>query len=102
MRVLGQLCEPVACERQPAAVQAVNPQAAVADVRQHAGSLEYLQVTRRRRPRVLEHRRDIAGCHRAALEVERHDDASPDGMCERREERLVRVGHREIFSVETK
>jgi len=92
------LCEPVACERKPAPVQAVDPHAAVADVSHHARSLEYLQVTRRRRPRVFEHRRDVAGRHGAALEVERHHDAAADGMRERCEERLVRVGHRRYLA----
>ena len=83
--------EPVACEREPPAIEGVDPSSPLPRLPHEARPLQHVQVPGRRRPCVREHRGDVAGGHRAALEVQRHHDAPADGMRQGGEQRFVRV-----------
>ena len=69
----------------------VAPHPTLPLVPEKLGRLEDLQVPCRRRPGLLEHTGDLAGGHRAALEVHREQDATTHGVGERREHCLVGI-----------
>jgi hypothetical protein len=60
-------------------------------VLQQPGAFEDLQVSRRRRPGLLEHLGNLTGRHRPAVEINRDQDLPADRVRQRREHCLVRV-----------
>src|SRR5262245_28170926 len=60
-------------------------------MREQAGRLQNLQVPRGRLPGMLEHARDLARRHLAAVEVQCDQDAAPGRVCQGGEDLFVRV-----------
>ena len=91
VRIFGEPRQPLLGQRKTFAVDAIEASAPLPLVVDHAGLFQHAQVSGRRRPGLLEHRRDLSGRHRAALEVERREDPPPRWMGKSDEESFIGV-----------
>src|SRR4051794_40574709 len=91
------MCEPVGDELEALALEVIDAQAALRFVRQQPGPLEHLQMPGSGLPGMREHRRDLPGGHRSAVEVDREEDSPSRRMRQRREHQLVGIQPRLRF-----
>src|SRR6185436_3611327 len=83
--------EPVLHQLQPLSLDSIHPHPPLLLHAEQTRRLEHLQMPGRRLPRVREHRRDLPGGHRPAVEIDRQQDLPPRRMRERGENGLVGV-----------
>jgi hypothetical protein len=83
--------QPVAHKRQALSLKAINTHPALPLVLEEAGGFKNLKVPRRRLPCMRKDRRDFAGGHCAAVEIDRQQHAAPSWVGQRTEYRLIRV-----------
>ena len=74
------MSQPVPDQFQPLALDAVDAHPALPFVIEQPCLLKDPEVPRGRLPSVIEDRRDLSGCHRTPIEIDRHQYASSGGM----------------------
>jgi hypothetical protein len=83
--------QPIAHQRQSLSLDAIDTHPALPLVCEQPCSLKNLKVPGRGLPCMFKHRRDLSGTHRASIEVDREQHATPGRVGQRPEYILIRV-----------
>jgi len=83
--------QPITHQRQSLSLDAVDAHPALPLVREQTSGLENLKVAGRGLPGVRKHGRDLSGRHRAPIEIDRQQNATPSWVGQRPKHCLIRV-----------
>jgi hypothetical protein len=83
--------QPLAHQRQSLSLDAINTHPALSLVGEQAGGFKHLKMPSRGLPCMRKDRRDLSGGHRASIEIDREQHATPSSVGQRAKYRLIRV-----------